>query len=183
MITRLKTDISNVGHLFLEENNESDSKSESYYSLEASSHNSSTISGVETAVPSLNTFWCPSGVKYNSLTNEIFVADSFNHQIKIVDSVTGKIVRRFYLQPTTENMKQITPRDVHFNSSGAQILVVTDSCNHRCHFLNSLDFSITHSFGEYGNQKAQFCSPRGVCVDHLNRIYVCDRGKLLKDLI
>jgi DNA-binding beta-propeller fold protein YncE len=165
-IQSLKNEITKIGYVSLKESMlECDSK------LNEQSFN--TIELIE------NKFWCPSGVKFNFLTNEIFVADTYNRQIKILDYLNGELLRCHelsYVDKLTLKDTRITPRDLHFNSSG--LLIVTDSSNHKCHFLDSVNFQVINSFGEKGHERGQFMNPRGVCFDQFNRIYVCDRGKL-----
>ena len=131
-----------------------------------------------------DTFWCPSGVKFNSLTKELFVADTFNRQIKVLDSTNGKLLSchelSYYDSFTNKNI-QITPRDLHFNTSG--LLIVTDSSNHKCHFLDSVNFKLLKSFGENGHEKGQFKAPRGICIDSYDRIFVCDRGEIVQSFL
>lgn len=125
-----------------------------------------------------DTFWCPSGVKFNSLTKELFVADTFNRQIKVLDSTSGKLLschELSYFDAFRNKDIQITPRDLHFNTSG--LLIVTDSSNHKCHFLDIVNFKVLKSFGENGHEKGQFTAPRGICIDSYDRIFVCDRGE------
>jgi DNA-binding beta-propeller fold protein YncE len=166
LIQSLKNEITKIGYVSLKENMlecEAKLNEESFDSIES----------IE------NKFWCPSGVKFNCLTNEIFVADTFNRQIKILDSLNGELLRCHelsYFDKLTLRETQITPRDLHFNSSG--LLVVSDSNNHKCHFLDSVNLQVINSFGEKGHEQGQFMNPRGVCIDQFNRIYVCDRGEL-----
>ena len=134
-IESLKTEISNFGKVYFEESTHNDPVSESNSQCDLNISEESCSALVETNILDSNdienTFWCPSGVKFNSSVNKIFVADTFNHQIKVIDSENGMILKNFHLN-SSNLMRQITPRDIHFNSQG--ILIITDSSNHRCHF-------------------------------------------------
>ena len=153
----IQASILKFGNIFTKENSSNLNKNPSALSFDLSStsedFNSQSVENSLTETDDVDSkFWCPSGVKFNPLTNEILVADTYNHRIKIVDAEKGNILKSHqlsYFDTILSKKNLITPRDLHFNSSG--LLVVTDSSNHKCYFLNSLTFDCLNSFGEKVN--------------------------------
>lgn len=120
-------------------------------------------------------YWCPSGLVFNPSKNEIIVADSLNHELKIINAVNGDIKRSCNeLKKNDSFTKLKTPRDVCMNTTGK--LIISDSGNNRCCLVDCEVFSLITEFGGFGSDKGEFNDPRGVCLDTHDNIYVCDKG-------
>lgn len=114
-------------------------------------------------------YWCPTGLAYNSKLNEIIIADSFNHCLKVLNASDGTQLR----SSPNDLLSFNTPRDLFIKND--EEILISDSGNHRICIVNYINFKLIREFGEYGTNRAQFNNPRGVCVDSYNRIYICDR--------
>ncbi len=123
-------------------------------------------------------FWCPSGITTHPQTNEIILADSWNHRIQIRNPENTRVTHT--LASATGNSSQSpgefnNPKDVCIDANNKR-LIVSDSGNNRVQVFSLDNYEFRLTFGRYGFGKAEFRNQIGVCVDDKSQIYVCDRG-------
>ncbi len=111
----------------------------------------------------------PTGIAYNAATNEIWVVETLNHQISILDS-NGKKKRTIGSRGIEEGQFNF-PTFIWIDKNG--IVYVVDSMNFRLQILNS-DGEVINIFGEAGDASGFFARPKGVAVDSFDHIYIVD---------
>jgi len=111
----------------------------------------------------------PTGIAYNTATNEIWVVETLNHQISILDS-NGKRMRTIGSRGIEEGQFNF-PTYIWIDKNG--IVYVVDSMNFRLQILNS-DGEVINIFGEAGDASGFFARPKGVAVDSFGHIYIVD---------
>jgi len=111
----------------------------------------------------------PTGIAYNTVTNEIWVVETLNHQISILDS-NGKRIRTIGSRGTEEGQFNF-PTYIWIDKNG--IVYVVDSMNFRLQILNS-DDKVINIFGEAGDASGFFARPKGVAIDSFGHIYIVD---------
>lgn len=123
-------------------------------------------------------YWNPSGVAINIATNEIIVADSWNHRLIVRNPENTKTQ---HVITSTNGM--CSKQDGEFNNPRgvccdmmANNLVVCDSSNHRIQIFCLANYQYKYKFGKYGSHKGEFINPIGIACDSKSQIYVCDRN-------
>ena len=111
----------------------------------------------------------PNGLAYDPKSQQLYVADTLNHQIAVF-SADGKLIRRIGKRGAGEGEFNF-PLDVALAPDGN--LVVLDSLNPRVQILRP-DGSFVRMFGERGTASGSFQLPKGVAVDGFGHIYVTD---------
>ena len=108
----------------------------------------------------------PYGVKVDNKTGNIYVADYFNHCVKVFDS-TAKYLLKF--GDVKGEGKMSNPKELLIR--GNRVFV---SHNH-CILAYQLDGKFVSRVGGKGNGKLQFNCPWGLSTDESNHdIYICD---------
>ncbi|RKY95260.1 MAG: 6-bladed beta-propeller [Ignavibacteriae bacterium] len=111
----------------------------------------------------------PTGIAYNTLANEIWVVETLNHQISILDS-KGKRIRIVGTRGTEKGQFNF-PTYIWIDKDG--IVYVVDSMNFRIQILNK-DGEVLNIFGEAGDATGYFARPKGVATDSFGHVYIVD---------
>jgi DNA-binding beta-propeller fold protein YncE len=111
----------------------------------------------------------PTGIAYDPSTRRIFVADTYAHNIKVLDEdgALVTVVGRAGDGPGEFNY----PTHVTY-AQGA--LYVTDTMNSRVQVLDGKTFEPKLTFGERGLYVGNMVRPKGVAVDSEGNVYVIE---------
>jgi len=109
------------------------------------------------------------GLAYDSRTNQIYVTDSCNNRVQVVED-DGQLVRSIG-NTGDKSQKLAFPHAVTLDSKGRTI--VSEYETHRIH-VYSPDGTSLFTFGKKGSNIGEFNDPRGVTVDKNDNIVVCD---------
>ena len=111
----------------------------------------------------------PMGIAVNKVTNEVYVADTNNHRIQILDE--NLAFSKMFGSKGSDVGQLDEPWGLAFDSD--QLLYVADSKNHRVQkFTPGGEFLF--AFGEKGYGKGKLMTPAGIAVDGNNFVYVSD---------
>ncbi|XP_053958014.1 NHL repeat-containing protein 2 [Anastrepha ludens] len=77
----------------------------------------------------------PLAVAYNSVTDKIYVADTYNHKIKVIDTTTSSIESVLIKDTNGAQLQLNEPAGLCFDASG-QLLYISDTNNHRIHLVD-----------------------------------------------
>ena len=116
----------------------------------------------------------PEGVTIDNTTGMIYVADSWNHCVKVFDN-TGKYLSR--IGDSTGDGKMYYPHSLAIYEN--RILISHGyCCNSYSSILNyQLDGKFLSRIGKHGTADLQFRFPHGLTINQTNGdIYVCDSG-------
>ena len=107
----------------------------------------------------------PLGVALDHETGNIYVADQYNHCVKVFDSNA-----RYLFKFGEEGEKMLYPRRLFIYEN----MVLVSQSVHRI-MLYQLDGKFISKFGKYGSGRLEFKTPRGLARDTSNGdIYICD---------
>ena len=114
----------------------------------------------------------PRGVTVDNKTGNIYVADCYNHCVKVFDS-SGKILFKF--GDSDGKGKMLFPKGLAI--SGDRIVITNDDgFNHNIH-IYQLNGNFVSKSEKYGKGKVEFNYPRGLACNKSNGdIYICDYG-------
>ena len=117
---------------------------------------------------------CPCGVTVDNKTGNIYVADQYNHCVKVFGS-SGKILFKFGDSDGEEKMSH--PKGLVI--SGDRILIsngtYSDKSTHRI-LIFHLNGGFVSTFGKHGKGEIEFYEPYGLACNESNGdIYICDR--------
>jgi DNA-binding beta-propeller fold protein YncE len=111
----------------------------------------------------------PNGMVFDPVSQQLFVADTLNHQIAVYRA-DGKPVKRFGRKGSAPGEFNF-PLDVDLGPNGE--LVVLDSLNSRVQILHK-DGRFLRMFGERGTALGSFMLPKALAVDGFGHVYVSD---------
>jgi DNA-binding beta-propeller fold protein YncE len=114
-------------------------------------------------------FGRPTGMVYLPDNKCLYVLDTLNHQVKVLDE-TGKVQFQFGSRGE-ENGEFNYP--TYIGSDNKDHLYVTDTLNHRIEVFDKSGKFIS-AFGKAGDAFGSFSIPKGVAVDSHGHIYVVD---------
>lgn len=98
--------------------------------------------------------------------NEVFVLDQQNIRVQILD-LDGNFRRQFHLRGGAAN----EANGMAFDSQGRLFVLSLSSVE-----VFSREGQLLFRFGRYGDQPGEFQTPKGICTDSKNRMYVTDTG-------
>ena len=111
----------------------------------------------------------PAGVTVDNITGNIYIADQFNHCVKVFDS-TGKYLFKF--GDNEGEWKMCYPRGVSIY--GDRILITQGNS---CILNYQLNGKFISRIGREGRGELEFDIPFGLTIDESNGdIYICDRN-------
>ena len=102
--------------------------------------------------------------------DRLYVSDLKNHEIQVLDKVSGKLLSKFGKAGKEEG-------ELHFP---AHMVISADDHLYVCDVMNfrvqkfTLDGKFVRHFGEMGDRPGQFARPKGVAVDREGNIYIVD---------
>ena len=111
----------------------------------------------------------PTGIGYSSKKDEIWVTETGNHRILILDS-NGNI-KKIIGKRGAGNSEFNYPTYITISDSG--LVFIVDALNKRVQIFNE-DGVFISLFGEAGDASGYFASPKGISVDSYCHIYVVD---------
>lgn len=111
----------------------------------------------------------PTGIAINPKSKQIWVIDTKNHSIVVLD-LSGNFIKRIGKRGTEPGEFNF-PTYLSIDASG--IAYVVDSMNFRLQMLNS-EGKILNVFGEVGNATGYFARSKGVATDTYGHIYIVD---------
>lgn len=124
--------------------------------------------GTQTKFGNLSTPW---GIAISPVNNNLYVADSGNHSVKIFD-LNGNFIQSIG-QSGTNDGEFTNPRGISFDKDGR--LYVADKGNNRVQvFGETTPHTFLAKFGSLGSGNGQFDTPSGLVVDNSLVIYVAD---------
>lgn len=104
--------------------------------------------------------------------DRIYISDLANHQIVILDKMTGQEIKRFGAGGSRPG-QLAHPTSLALGPDGT--LFVTDTNNFRLQEF-SLDGELIRTIGSVGNTPGHFARPKGIDVDRDGYIYAVDSG-------
>jgi hypothetical protein len=111
----------------------------------------------------------PTGLIYNSVTKNIWVSETGQHQLLILDGSGNKI--------KTIGKRGISSGEFNFPTSltvdNEGNVYVVDAMNFRIQIFNK-EGEFISSFGSNGDGTGSFASPKGISIDSYGHIYVVD---------
>ena len=117
-----------------------------------------------------------SSVAYHAQSDRYIITDTELKSVMVVDATSGKVKSHVKTSrgnwgddldfPDTVSCHRMSPHG---------LIAVTDSANH-CVKLYNIKAKLLRFLGSYGDGRCQLNSPRGVCMDAMGRIVVCDHG-------
>jgi|CXWL01.1.fsa_nt_gi DNA-binding beta-propeller fold protein YncE len=111
----------------------------------------------------------PTGLAFDSLRSELYVAETHAHRIAVFDSA-GRLVR--HVGERGRDVRQFNfPTYLHLDR--ARELYVVDSLNHRVQRFDA-EGRFVAAFGRHGQGSGDFASPKGIALDQDGHIYVVD---------
>ncbi|HGY55121.1 MAG TPA: 6-bladed beta-propeller [Caldithrix abyssi] len=111
----------------------------------------------------------PTGIAFNKVTGQIWVAETAKHRLLVLDS-DGKIVKMFGKRGLGAGEFNF-PTFIWIDKSGT--VYVVDSMNFRIQILNA-EGRVQNVFGEIGDASGYFSRPKGIATDSEGHIYVAD---------
>jgi sugar lactone lactonase YvrE len=127
--------------------------------------------------PDNNFFWTPAGNPGIDSAGNIYVTDSWNHRLQILNP-DGAYLATIGITgfPGQDNYLLDCPTGAAINPTNGDILIA-DTCNHRVQvFSSSRIYKTTIGVtAEPGSDNAHFNTPQGVAVDSQGNLYVADR--------
>jgi len=110
----------------------------------------------------------PSGIAI--LGNKLFVTDLKNHQVRVLDKVSGEFLYTIGTAGSDEG-KFVYPTNIAVGPDGN--LYVSDSANFRVEVF-SPEGRFIRKLGEVGTSLGNFARPKGIAVDRKRHTYVVD---------
>jgi DNA-binding beta-propeller fold protein YncE len=111
----------------------------------------------------------PTGIAYNPLTGELWIAETGNHRIVVLDE-DGNLERTIGARGTSPGNFNF-PTFIWIDHSGRVYIV--DSMNFRIQVFHA-DGTYLFSFGKNGNATGDMARPKGIATDSEGNIYVAD---------
>ena len=117
----------------------------------------------------------PAGIGINPANNRIYVCDSYNHRVQILNSDLTHY-RNFgsgggLVNKTKDDGKFNRPSGVAFDSSGN--VYIADACNHRVQIFTE-DGRFQDKFGTKGTGDRELSTPVSIAVDSSDIVYVAE---------
>jgi DNA-binding beta-propeller fold protein YncE len=117
--------------------------------------------------------WSPTDVAI--IGKRLYVTDTKNGQIVLVEKATGEELRRFS-QIGADKDGRFFPTNLAIGVDGS--VYATDTVNPKVYKFDDRG-ELLQTFGSLGRRPGQFVRPKGVAVDHEGRVYVVDAASEL----
>lgn len=114
-------------------------------------------------------FLRPTGIVYSPLTQKIWVAETGNHRLQILDK-SGRVEKTIGTRGVGRGEFNF-PTSMAIDNEGN--VYVVDAMNFRIEIFNK-EGEFLSMFGENGDGTGSFASPKGIALDSYNNIYVVD---------
>jgi DNA-binding beta-propeller fold protein YncE len=111
----------------------------------------------------------PTGIGFVKSTKEIWVSETGNHSIVILDA-QGKFLRRIGQRGTEANEFNF-PTSIWVDKN--EHIYIVDAMNYRIQIFDK-DGNFLSNFGEQGDATGYFARPKGIATDSFGNIYVVD---------
>ncbi len=111
----------------------------------------------------------PTGIAYSSVKNEIWVIETKQHRISVLN-LKGQLIKRIGTRGSGKGEFNF-PTHLWIDNKG--FAYVTDAMNYRIEIFNP-EGEVVSAFGEIGDASGYFARPKGVAVDSYGNIYVVD---------
>ena len=111
----------------------------------------------------------PTGIAYSSLTKEIWVVETNEHRISVLNE-KGELIRRIGKRGTASGEFNF-PTYIWIDKSGNVYII--DSMNFRVQVMDK-DGNVISVFGESGDGSGTMARPKGIATDSYGNIYVVD---------
>ena len=115
----------------------------------------------------------PRGITVDTITQKIYVADTSNHRIQVLNRDLT-ISHQFGGEGSKPGQLSY-PYDVAIGKDST--VYVVERGNHRVQVF-SADGKYLRHFGVKGTRVGQFQTPSGLCIDHNQNIYIGDKGRI-----
>ena len=115
-------------------------------------------------------FNTPVGITVHPTRGQIFIADTYNHHIQVLDK--DLIYSHSFGKKSSSSEQFEYPWDVTFDNEG--YLYVADHCNHCIKKFTSTGQYIS-TFSSYGSNPGQITNPSSIIIDN-NLLYVSELG-------
>lgn len=111
----------------------------------------------------------PTGIAFNTLTQEIWVVETASHRVSILDTSGNRI--KTFGERGTGNAEFNYPTSICIGSNGNTYIV--DALNYRVQVFDA-DGNFISMFGENGNGTGFLASPKGIATDSFGHLYIVD---------
>ena len=111
----------------------------------------------------------PTGIAYNKVTEQVWVVETYKHQINILD-INGEHIKTIGQRGVIEGEFNF-PTSICIDKNGLAYIV--DALNYRVQIFDA-DGNFISMFGENGNGTGFLASPKGIATDSYGNIYVVD---------
>ena len=117
-----------------------------------------------------NEFKQPAGIAVDPTGKKLYVIDTHNHQIAILDLESDKVIKTIGKRGREEGDFNF-PSQITVDSKGN--LYVVDTMNGRVQIFDT-EGRFIRAFGKLGDGPGQFARPKGIALDSEGHIYVVD---------
>ena len=113
---------------------------------------------------------------YHDQSDRYVLVDSYRNDVLFTDATSGKVKAHVTKSNSYKSAALIRPVSVSCHQRSPHgLIAVTESANH-CVKLYNIKAKLIRTLGSHGDGRCQLNSPRGVCMDAMGRIVVCDHG-------
>jgi DNA-binding beta-propeller fold protein YncE len=148
-----------------------------------------TYAGYKDGESTLALFYNPAGLYFDSKTTMLFVADSSNHAIRIIDIIAANVstLGFFGSMGTTNGLLDTatlrTPIDISRDSKGAFYFIESGR-----HLIRKISGGLVTVFAGQNSSGyadgpshiAKFNNPNSILIDHLDNLYVSDKNHIIR---
>ena len=116
-------------------------------------------------------FNCPTDVVFNAVNKKVYVADCYNHRVKVLNSDFTYSQTISFGIPSSGKGQFHYPHGIACDRNGK--VYVADCNNHRIQVFTANGYSLK-TFGVCGEGRGELWGPEGVAIDANNMVYVSE---------